>query len=93
MSDVFENFIKLCLDYYGLHPSHYFSGPGLSWDSMFKMTGIELHTISDINLHNFIEKGMRGGISYICKRHSKINNKCMKNYDSKKKVNLLCIGI
>ena len=84
LSDIFENFIKLCLNYYELDPSHYFSSPGLSWDSMLKMTGIKLQTISDINVHNFIEKGMRGGISYICKRHSKANNKYMKNYDSNK---------
>ena len=51
-----------------------FSAPGLSWDAMLKMTKIELETISDIDVHLFIEKGMRGGISYICKRHSKIND-------------------
>ena len=32
----------------------------------------------------FIEKGMRGGISYIAKRHSKANNKYMQSYDAKK---------
>ena len=84
LSDVFEKFIKLCLDYYRLDPSHYFNSPGLSWDSMLKMTGIKLQTISDTKVHNFIEKGMRGGISYICKRHSRANNKYMKNYDSNK---------
>ena len=32
LTDVFEQFIKTCLDYYGLNPCHYFSSPGLSWD-------------------------------------------------------------
>ena len=39
--DVFESFIKTCLGYYGLDPCHYFSSPGLSWDAMLEMTGIE----------------------------------------------------
>ena len=82
LADVFEKFIKTCLDYYGLDPCHYFSSPGLSWDAMLKVTGIELDLISDIDMHLFIEKGMRGGISYISKRYSKENNKYMKYYDS-----------
>ena len=65
---VFERFINTCLEYYGLHLCHYFSSPGLSWDAMLKMTGIELELISDIDLHLFIEKGMRGGISYLAKQ-------------------------
>ena len=80
LGDVFEKFIKTCLDYYGLGPSHYFSSPGLSWDAMLKMTGIKLDLISDIDMHLFIQKGMRGGISYISKRYSKANNKYMKCY-------------
>ena len=35
---------------------------------MLKMTRIEVELIPDIDLHLFIEKGMRGGISYIAKR-------------------------
>ena len=35
-------------------------------------------------MHLFIEKGMRGGISYIAKRYSKTNDKYMKSYDSSK---------
>ena len=48
------------------------------------MTGIELDLISDIDIHLFIEKGMRGCFSYIAKRHSKANNKYMEYYDSGK---------
>ena len=84
LTDVFEKFIKTYFDYYGLDPCHYFSSPGLSWDSMLKMTGIELELVVDIYMHLFIEKGIRGCISYIAKRHSKTNKKCMKDYDSSK---------
>ena len=78
LADVFEKFINTCLGYYGLDPCHYFSSPGLSWDAMLKMTEMELDLISDIDMHLFIQKGMRDGISYVAKRHSKANNKYMK---------------
>ena len=38
--DVFEKFINTCLEYYGLDPCRYFSSPGLNWDAMLKITGI-----------------------------------------------------
>ena len=84
LGDVFEKFISTCLDYYRLDPCHYFSSPGLSWDAMIKITRIELELISDIDMHLFIEKEMRGVISYIAKRYSKANNKYMECYDSSK---------
>ena len=49
---------------------------------MLNVTRIELDLTSEIDMHLFIEKGMRGGISYIAKRHSKANNKYMESYDS-----------
>ena len=81
LADVFEKFMKTCLDNYGLDPCHYFSSSGLNWDAMFKMTGIKLVLISDTDMHLFIKEGMRGDISYIAKRLSKTNNKYMKCYD------------
>ena len=83
LADVFESFRRTCLQYYKLDPCHYFSSPGLSWDSMLKMTKIELELMTDIDMYQFIEKGMRGGISYINHRHGLANNKYMKGYDEK----------
>ena len=70
LADVFQNFINTCLKFYGLDPCHYFSSPGLSWVAMLKMTGVKLEKMSDIDKYLFIEKGLRGGISYIAKRYA-----------------------
>ena len=82
--DVFENFRKTCLTYYKLDPLHYITSPGLAWDAMLKMTGINLELITDLDMQLFIEKESRGGISYIAHRHAEANNKCMENYDPDK---------
>ena len=65
--DVFEKFTATCLKSYGLHPCYYFSSPGLGWGAMLKMTGVKLEKILDIDKYLFIEKGLRGGVSYISK--------------------------
>ena len=71
--DVFEKFVENCLNYYRLDTCYYFSSPGLCWDTMLKMTKTKLQTVHDVNMYIFIEKGMRGGHSYISKSHSKID--------------------
>ena len=82
-ADVFEKFNSTCLKFYGLDPCHYFSNPGSSWDAMLKITGVKLEKISDIDKYLFIEKGLKGGISYIAKRYARANNKYMNDYDTK----------
>ena len=69
------------MTYYGLDPPHYVTSPGLAWYAMLEMTKINLDLITDIDMQLFIEKGMRGGISYIAHRHAEANNQYMKNYD------------
>ena len=81
LADVFESFRKTCLQYYKLDPCHYFTSPGLSWDAMLKMTKTELEFMTDIDMFQFIEKGMHGGVSYIANRYGKANNKYMKKYN------------
>ena len=47
---VFFFFIDTCLKFYGLDPCYYFSSLGLSLDAMFKMTGVKLEKIFDIDM-------------------------------------------
>ena len=56
----------------------------LSWAAMLEITEVVLELISEINMHLFIEKGMRGGMSYVSKKFSKANNKYMRSYDNSK---------
>ena len=55
---------------------------------MSRMTDIKLENISDIDKYLFIEKGLRGGISYIAKRYAKANNKYINDYDHKNRQHL-----
>ena len=50
---------------------------------MLKMTDIKVELIIDVDMFQFIEKGMPGGVSYIASRYGKANNKYMKEYNEK----------
>ena len=50
------------------------------------MTEIKLKLIYNIDKYNFVEKGLRGGISYISKRFREANNKYIKNYGPVKEI-------
>ena len=65
LAHVFESFRKTCLQYYKLDLCHCFTSPGLSWDAMLKMTHIKLELMTSIDMFQFIERGMHGGVSYI----------------------------
>ena len=68
LADVFKKFNDTCLKFYKLEPCLYFSYLGLSWDAILKITRVKLQKIFDIDMYLFIEKELRGGISYIAKR-------------------------
>ena len=53
-------------------------------DAMLKMTKVKLEKISNPDMHLFIEKGMRGGVSSINTRYSKANHEYCKDYDKEK---------
>ena len=81
LPDVSEKFRNDSLKNYGLCLSHYWSEKALSWDAMLNMTKIKLDLISDPDMYIFLEKGMRGGVSYISNRYSKA--KYLKSCDRK----------
>ncbi len=82
LSDVFENFRDMSMNYYKLDPLHYFTLPGLSFDACLRMTDVELDLITDPEQMLFIERGIRGGVSVISNRHGAANNRYdPDNYD------------
>uniref|UniRef100_A0ABD2WXG3 DNA-directed DNA polymerase n=1 Tax=Trichogramma kaykai TaxID=54128 RepID=A0ABD2WXG3_9HYME len=77
LSDIFENFRKSCMEYYGLDPSHYYTTPGFTWSAMLKHTGVKLELLSDIDMVLFIEKAIRGGLCQVSNRFARANNPYM----------------
>ena len=55
-ADVFEKFRNNSLKNYGLCPSHYLRAPGLSWDTMFKMTKLSLNLFQILACLYFLRK-------------------------------------
>ena len=87
--DVFQIFRKTCMDAYKLNPLHYYTETGLSWDALLKQTKIDLELLTDIDMHLFKEKGMRGSLSIVSKRHTKSNNPHTADYNSEKENNYI----
>lgn len=81
LSDVFEMFRNTSLTHYKLDPCYYVSAPGLSWDAMLLKTGAKMDLISDIEIYQMLEQGIRGGLSQCSLRYAKANNKYLAEFD------------
>ncbi|CAH4027356.1 unnamed protein product [Pieris brassicae] len=88
-ADIFENFRCVCIKTYDLDPAHYYTAPGLSWDTMLKHTKTEIELLSDIDMIAFIKSGIRGGVSQCSTRYAKANNVYMSDYNAKDKESFL----
>lgn len=89
LTDVFENFRELCLHIYGLDPANFYTAPGLAWQAALKMTDVHLELFTDPDMHLFIERGLRGGISMISQRYAKANNPYVEDYNESQPNNYL----
>ena len=68
MQIFFEQFRDSCNKHYELDPAHFYTAPGLSFQAALKMTKVEMELLTDVNMHLFIEAGIRGGVAMISKR-------------------------
>ena len=86
LADVLLQFQKVCHDNYGVDPLHSYTTPGFGWQSLLKMTGVELELFSEEqnDLYMFFEAAKRGGLSTISKRHVKANIPGRADFDPSK---------
>ena len=85
LTDVFENFREMCLNYYGLDPAHYITLPNFAWSAFLAMTGVRLQQIHNRDMYEMIEKGLRGGMTQCSYKKVEANNKYMnETYDENK---------
>lgn len=60
LTDVSEQFKKICLQNYKIDTCHYFSSPGLYWNAMLIMTNVKLVLMTDVAIYQLTEK-----VSYV----------------------------
>ena len=90
LSDVFQKFSDFTYKTYNLDVRHNYTLPGYSWQSMLKMTKIELELISDWNMYLFLMDAIGGGICVVNKKIVKADNiytRKVHDESSNKKVN------
>ena len=90
LTDIFENFRDLCMEYYGLDPAHYFTLPNFAWDAMLFKTEIVINPIEEQEMYEMVERGLRGGMCQVSSKQAIANNKYMgDDYDKQKPSNYI----
>jgi hypothetical protein len=73
LADVMDNYRAVTLTSHQLDPLHFLTAPSLSFNAALKRTRVELQLMTDMDMIHFFQRGIRGGLSYICKRRSVAN--------------------
>ena len=69
LCEIFEIFRDIVQSNFDLDPAWFLGIPGLAFQSFLKMTGAEVELVHDPDLHDFIDRALRGGVSVITKRY------------------------
>ena len=62
---MFENFVKISINEYGINPLYCVSLPGYTWQCGLKYTGKYLQALQDKDMILLLENNIRGGISSV----------------------------
>ena len=65
------------MNHYGIDPAWHFSAQSLAWGATYKITKVQLESLSDSDMLLMIESGIRGGTATVSHRHAKANNEYM----------------
>lgn len=78
LAEIFQKFRKDMYLFSNLDPANYISLPSFSFDMMLKTTQCKIELPQDINMVQFFESGIRGGVSFINTRHLTIDQEAEK---------------
>jgi hypothetical protein len=81
LAAIFEEYRDTYYKCHNLDVMHYISGPSLAFDSMLKMCKVELDVLPSIDMYNFFQSSIRGGIAGTVLRYFKANNKYCNEYN------------
>jgi len=82
LTDICENFRKICNNNFNIDAFNYQSSPGMAWNAMQLITKQPLGLVYDDEKRLFLESSNRGGITMVgAIRQMKANNKYCKNYN------------
>ena len=74
LTDMFMNYIIMCLKDDSLDLSHYVSAPEMFNDSLYKSSRAELKLITDMNEYLIVKNGIREGMTMVSYQYAKANN-------------------
>ena len=94
LSDVFEDYRKVVLDFINLDPAKFISQPSLAMTALLKHTGksFERYTDDDKDVYKKNRENIQGGLCFMSRAASDANNEYMSNYDKEKDAtSIMCL--
>ena len=89
LADMFENSWNICMRHYVPDPVHYYTAPGLSYDTALKISGVKFDLLIDPDIQLMMEKGIHGGFIMASQRYARVNNPYVKGYGKSHPANYL----